>query len=74
MRNRPLKGLCLLTALAYAALMACSKEVVHQPIQPQKIEVGQPFPNLLLPDLDGKPASVADWRGQKLILHIFASW
>jgi hypothetical protein len=38
-------------------------------------EVGSPFPTLSLPSLDdGRPASVADFRGRKLILHVFASW
>lgn len=36
---------------------------------------GQMFPTLILPRLrDGRPGSVADFRGKKLILHIFASW
>jgi len=39
------------------------------------LEVGKPFPDLLLPSLDGgAPASVADFRGQKLVLHLWASW
>ena len=38
-------------------------------------EVGTPFPTLSLPSLDdGRPASIGDFRGQKVILHIFASW
>jgi hypothetical protein len=38
-------------------------------------QIGQPFPDIVLPSLkDGKPASLAQYRGQKLILHIFASW
>jgi hypothetical protein len=38
-------------------------------------EVGTPFPTLALPALDdGRPASIADYRGQKLIVHVFASW
>lgn len=38
-------------------------------------ETGRHFPNLQLPSLeDGRPRSIADYRGQKLILHIFASW
>jgi hypothetical protein len=38
-------------------------------------EVGQPFPLILLPSLkDGNPMSVADFRGKKLVLHIWASW
>jgi hypothetical protein len=36
---------------------------------------GQVFPTMVLPTLDGgRPGSVADFRGKKLILHIFASW
>ena len=36
---------------------------------------GQMFPAMIFPYLDrGRPGSVADFRGKKLILHIFASW
>ncbi len=36
---------------------------------------GQIFPTMVFPSLrDGRPSSVADFRGKKLILHIFASW
>lgn len=36
---------------------------------------GQPFPALVLPSAeDGRPVSLADFRGQKLLLHVFASW
>ena len=36
---------------------------------------GDVFPEIRLPSLkDGSPMSVADFRGQKLVLHIFASW
>ena len=39
------------------------------------IEVGKPFPKLVLPALDnGFPHSVEDWRGTRLVLHIWASW
>ncbi len=42
---------------------------------PASFEVGMPFPTLSLPSLDdGRSASIADFRGQKVILHIFASW
>jgi len=42
---------------------------------PASFEVGAPFPTLSFPSLDGgRPASIADFRGQKVILHIFASW
>ena len=39
------------------------------------IVVGQPFPPLVLPDAaTGRARSIAEFRGRKLILHIFASW
>lgn len=40
-----------------------------------KIKVGEPFPSIELPSLrDGKPMSIAHFRGKKVILQIFASW
>ncbi len=43
--------------------------------QSPQFEVGQPFPDIVLPSLeDGRPASIADFRGKKVILHVFASW
>jgi len=39
------------------------------------IEVGEPFPDIVLPALaDGGARRVSDYRGHKLILHVFASW
>lgn len=40
-----------------------------------EFEVGTPFPKVVLPLLeDGRAASLSDFQGQKLILHIWASW
>jgi len=40
-----------------------------------RLEVGRPFPSITLPLLkDGSPASIADFRGEKIIIHVFASW
>jgi len=40
-----------------------------------ELQVGKPFPNLRLPSLkDGSPMSIQDFRGQKVVLHVFASW
>jgi hypothetical protein len=40
-----------------------------------RLEAGQPFPEIVLPALDdGRPMSIADFRGQKVVLHVFASW
>ena len=39
------------------------------------LEAGDPFPELRLPSLDeGEPLSIADFRGRKVALHVFASW
>ena len=45
--------------------------------RPDSVEFheGEMFPTTVFPSLDGsRPGSVADFRGKKLILHIFASW
>ena len=40
-----------------------------------RIVLGEPFPNLVLPSIDdGSPHSIAEFRGQRLALHVFASW
>ncbi len=40
-----------------------------------KFKVGDTFPNLPLPSLRaGVADSIGNYNGQKLILHIFASW
>jgi len=39
------------------------------------IQEGQPFPDLVLPDLKtGQPRSITEFRGKKVLLHVFASW
>jgi hypothetical protein len=39
------------------------------------LKVGQSFPPVTLPSLaDGRPMSIAQFRGQKVLLHLFASW
>ena len=38
-------------------------------------EVGKAFPALTLPTIDGKDSpQVASYRGDKVMLHVFASW
>jgi hypothetical protein len=42
---------------------------------PTPFEVGRPLPELTLPDFaDGRPRSIAEFRGRKIILQVFASW
>lgn len=44
--------------------------------EPPALDVGRAFPNLALPALEpaGTTLSVGQFRGQKIVLHIFASW
>lgn len=40
-----------------------------------RIAIGEPFPDLVLPAVeDGRPRSIAELRGHKIALHVFASW
>ena len=46
-----------------------------QKSSPAEFHEGQMFPTTVFPSVDdGRPRTVADFRGNKLILHIFASW
>jgi hypothetical protein len=65
------------TSFAFAGILvlAVSLFVFVVPASAHEIELGRPFPSLLLPAIDPpSPLSVADFRGQKLVLHIWASW
>jgi hypothetical protein len=65
-----------LTFLA-AALLACGGDRAAEPVEDPvlKVEAGQPLPDLVLPSIeDGRPASLAQFRGKKIVLHVFASW
>jgi hypothetical protein len=40
-----------------------------------RFSVGEAFPLIALPVIeDGRARSIADFRGQKVVLHVFASW
>lgn len=59
------------TGIALALLLVASIGTAA----PSGLQVGQPFPHLTLPALeDGQPLSLTDFRGEKVILHIWASW
>ncbi len=68
----------VLVPAAAALLMACSA-----PEAPPgafdgggvKIEPGRPFPDIVLPSIeDGRPMWLRQFRGRKVLLHVFASW
>ena len=60
----------LLTGMAALTAPAAAAEPPRQ-----GLEVGDAFPTLAFASLeDGSPRTVADYRGRKLLLHVFASW
>ena len=64
---RILRHVCRMAAVATGLITA---DAASAPI-----EVGRPFPTIVLPAADdNRPMSVAGYRGGKLLLHLFASW
>ena len=66
-----------LIGLLPVALGACVGETStpRETSRRSPFQVDQPFPDLALPALEGsRPVSIRDYRGQKVILHVFASW
>lgn len=58
-----------------ASLVTGPSNAGAQQLPATGFDPGTPFPTILFPSLeDGAPMSVADYRGKRLILHIFASW
>jgi len=50
-------------------------EAIAAQLPPIPFKVGEPFPAISLPAADdGRKVSIADFRGQRLIVHVFASW
>ena len=41
---------------------------------PQFIRTGQAIPEITLPALDGPPVNLSSFRGQKLLVFMWASW
>jgi peroxiredoxin len=61
------------TALASAVLVLLHATAVSA--APYAPRVGQPHPDFTLPNLaDGKPVSLSDFHGKKVLLIQFASW
>lgn len=38
------------------------------------VRVGDPVPEITLPDLDGKPVSLSGYSGRRLLVFMWASW
>jgi hypothetical protein len=64
------------TALvAFTAVLVAATAVATAQTPLGRIEIGQAFPDETFPRLkDGRPASLSDYRGQRVLLLVFASW
>jgi hypothetical protein len=55
--------------------MSTLAELQSPRAQMVNFKAGEPFPPLVLPNLrTGDELSLAEFHGQKILLHIFASW
>ena len=71
----PIVRIAVSLTLCLLASLSCGQRVSSEVNTPMTLEVGQPFPNIVLPNLaDGRPGSIGQFRGRKLLLHVFASW
>ena len=70
LKRTRIAGLVLALLGAAPAILGAAPALAAPPL-----EVGQPFPDLVLPALDdGRPLSIGDLRGKKVVLLVFASW
>jgi hypothetical protein len=66
-------SMCLLAALGIVAPGSGAERPAQRPASP--FTVGEAFPDLAFPSLeDGTPRRLSDFRGRKVMLHVFASW
>ncbi len=81
-RNNRHVGLAVVASLCTAGLLFAGNFMIPSlssasaASEPEVgMEVGQRYPDLALPSLDGSgPLSVSHFRGRKIILFQFASW
>ncbi|CAB1064351.1 Thiol:disulfide oxidoreductase TlpA [Olavius sp. associated proteobacterium Delta 1] len=63
----------LLIGAGIIALLQSRNSSRHLAAKP-RFEKGVPAPNFTLPDLNGKMVSLADYKGQVVLLNIWATW
>lgn len=66
------KNISLLLSLL--ALCMAAPPVHAGDVVAEGMDVGQRYPDILLPDLDGGFGKLSDYRGRKVLLIHFASW
>ncbi len=61
--------------IALLTLLVTGSQVAMPQAPSPRFKVGQVFPDLVFPSIDdGRPTSIAAYRGKKVLLHIFAAW
>ena len=58
----------------YAALISQLDQQKRRTTQQSKIKVGEPAPDIVLPDPDGKTYSLSDLKGKVVLIDFWASW
>ena len=72
--DAPPRRLAALGALA-VALLLMAPGAGGQGLPETGFTAGEPFPTVAFPSLtDGQPTAISDFRGKRVILHVFASW
>ncbi|MGH8159873.1 MAG: TlpA family protein disulfide reductase [Rhodanobacter sp.] len=61
-------------AVLVAAIGGYAQHRHQQPAAADSAMLGQQVPTLTLPDLDGKPHRLSDYRGHRVLLNFWASW
>lgn len=61
-------------AVLAAALGGYAQHRSRSPAPAESALIAQPLPAISLPDLDGKPHLLSDYRGRRVLLNFWASW
>lgn len=67
-------GLILIALAAFLALPKAQEQVSNQELSPIPAPVNFPAPDVQLTDLNGKPVSLSDFRGQVVLYNAWATW
>ena len=69
-----MKRMIPLLALTVLLVVGSGMSSAHQDKPKIGRNVGEMYPDFVLPTIDGKEARLSDFRGKKVFLFNFASW